>query len=117
VTYVRAMRYPELTSRQRMAVAKVSGAAARLSTGRDRDMPRAEALAELRTITWDREVFGHVLGDVLADGEQQGTAEFLTPTVELLRSAGADEDAAAAKLAWRRAEVGKRGEHPDRPTL
>lgn len=111
------MRYPELTSEQRMAVAKVSGAVARLTTGRHRGTETRIALAELHGYSTDPVVYGHVLGDVLADTEVHGRADWTAPTVELLRAAGADEDAAAAKLAWRRAELAKRGEHPDRPTL
>jgi hypothetical protein len=81
----------------RMAVAKISGSASRLSIGRDKDVPRDLAVAELHEISTDKDVLGEVLGDVLYEAKTQHP--YHLATAELLRAAGADEDVAAAKLA------------------
>jgi hypothetical protein len=82
----------------RMAVAMISGSASRLSIGRDKDVPRDQALAELHEISTDPAVLGHVLGGVLHRIETEHP--YHLATAELLRAAGADEDVAAATLAW-----------------
>jgi hypothetical protein len=89
---------PHLTKTQRMAVAKISGSADRLTVGRDKHVSRAEAIAELHEITTDPVALGTVLGNRLYRVEREGASGLAT--VDLLRAAGADEDAAAAKLAW-----------------
>lgn len=92
-----------LTGQQRMEVAKATGAAGRYGIGRDRDRPRERALAELREITTDPVVLGHVLAGYLhrVETESPGYAG----VVELLRAAGADEGTAAAHLEVLRARL------------
>jgi hypothetical protein len=89
----------ELDSTQRMALAKVSGAGQLWAFGRLKNRPRDEAVAALRAITRDPVVFGIALGGALhqADAEPWGPA-----LVDLFRAAGADEQVAAANLAWHR---------------
>lgn len=94
-----------LTDGQRMQVAKAAGAAARYGIGLDRDRPRDEALAELREISTDSVVLGHVLAGFLYRVEMESAG--YEPVVELLRAAGADEDAAAAELDALRERLGR----------
>lgn len=89
-----------LTSRQRMAVAKISGAAELLTIGRYRATPRDRAVAQLRTISDDPAVLGAAMGSVLYRVERESAGYQVT--VDLLRAAGADESVAAATLAWQR---------------
>lgn len=91
---------PDLTSGQRMALARISGAAQLLSIGRERDMRRDWAVARLHGISTDPAVLGAALGDVLRRIEVESPTYAVT--AELLRAAGADEDVAAARLAWQR---------------
>jgi hypothetical protein len=93
------MRLSELTPKQRLAVATVCGAADRLSVGKDGDVPRDDAAADLRSISADPEVLGEALGGFLHRIELGGRFE---PAVDLLRAAGASEQRAAAKLRWLR---------------
>lgn len=97
------MREPELSDRQRMQVAEATGTASRYGIGRDRHRPREQALAELRKITTDRVVLGHVLAGYLYRVETESPG--YGPVVELLREAGADEAAAAAELARLRERI------------
>lgn len=99
---------PELTSAQRMAAAKVSGAVTRLAFGRDSGLPLEQKLAELHRLTRDPVVIGHVLGDCLADVTEVGSS--FQACVDLLRAAGADEAAAVEKVAWRRFRLERIGE-------
>jgi hypothetical protein len=87
----------EMSEPDRMAVAKVSGAAERLTIGVDKDVPLAVALAELHEISTDPAVFGEVLGAILYRVETEHP--YFGTVAELLRAAGADEDVAAARLA------------------
>lgn len=90
----------KLTGRQRMAVAKISGAAELLTIGRYRDTPRDRAVAQLHAISDDPAVLGAALGNVLYRIAVESPGYQVT--ADLLRAAGADEDAAAARLAWQR---------------
>lgn len=89
-----------------MAVAKLSGAAARLTVGSDKGMPRDRAVAELHAISTDRAVLGIALGDVLHRVETESAGYLVT--AELLRACGADEAVAAARLAWQRERAARR---------
>jgi hypothetical protein len=89
-----------LTGSQRMAVAKISGAAELLTIGRYRATPLDRAVAQLRAISGDPVVLGTALGNVLYRVETESTGYQVT--ADLLRVAGADEDTAAATLAWQR---------------
>jgi hypothetical protein len=102
-TNVRGVKYPELTSRQRMAAAKVSGAVKRLGFGEHAGWPIERKLAELYAITRDSVVFGHCLGDSLTDAEVEGSSYL--QCADLLRAAGADEVAAQEKAEWRRRQI------------
>ncbi len=90
-----------LTAEQRMALAKVSGLAQRYAWGVLAERPRAEALQDLWSITWDPIVFGVALGAALANVEldEWPLAHAL---VDLHRAAGADEHVAERQLAWHR---------------
>jgi hypothetical protein len=104
---VGGVRRPDLTSKQRMASAQISGLADRLTVGVDRDTPRDEAVAEVHAISADPVVLGVVLGGFLHRVDTE-SAEW-QPAVELLRAAGADEDTAAAVRVWLSARHGRSG--------
>lgn len=88
-----------LTSVQRMAVARVSGAIERLGYGEHKDLPLADKIAGLHAITRDPVVLGHVLGACLVNVEG---ASLYQGCIDLLRAAGADEGTAQEQVAWRR---------------
>ena len=89
------MHLCDLDSKQRLAVAAVCGAADRLSVGKDKDFPRDEAVAHLRSISTDPDVLGEALGGFLHRSELGGRFQ---PAVDLLHAAGASDQRAAAKL-------------------
>lgn len=105
------VRYPNLTSTQRMQVAKIAGGAERLAFGDLRHLPLEQKLAELHAISTDPAVLGHQLGDSLANVEEVGS--HFQACVDLLRAAGADEAAAADKLSWRRWKRQQRWENAE----
>jgi hypothetical protein len=109
------MRYPELTSAQRMQAAKVAGTVQRLSFGKHAHLPLEQKLTEVHAITRDPVVLGHQLGDCLADVDE--VAPYFQACVDLLRAAGADEEAAAEKVAWRRWSRRRREDNPGQPML
>lgn len=77
-----------LSKGQRMQVARLTGAVARLTRGRDQDLGRAAKLAAIRAISTDPQVIERVMGpllDPVHDGYEDADAE----AVELLRAAGA----------------------------
>ena len=90
------IRSPGLSTAQRLAVAKVSGAVQRLVL---RDGRGTDAVDEVLAESRDPLVLGDALGAVLARLEHLPS---LQPAVELLRAAGADEERAAVKAAWLR---------------
>lgn len=100
-------RRPDLSTAQRLAIAKLSGTVERfvLRDRQDADVRRDEAdevgrvVDELHEVSRDPGVLGEVLGAYLARAEYLLA---LQPAVELLRAAGADEDVAAARAAWLR---------------
>jgi hypothetical protein len=94
------MHEPPLTGVQRLAAARLVSAVARLATPAGADVPRHEAIAELHAITRDPVPLGYALGVLLHGVETDSNPN--QPAVDVLRSAGADEDVAAAKLAWMR---------------
>jgi hypothetical protein len=97
------MRKPELDEDQRREAAQVTAMIERS----DADGSAADhsgSVAVLRGICSDRVVLGDVLGDYLhrvVVGTQADTVSYW-PVLELLRSAGADEERAAAKATWLR---------------
>lgn len=84
-----------------LAIARISGAASRLTLGLDRDMPRDLAKAELKAISRDPHILGIALGDVLHQMATESRGHQLT--AELLRQCGANENTAAKRLAWQQA--------------
>jgi hypothetical protein len=80
-----------------MAVARLSGAVERLAAG---GTPRDLAVEELRAISDQPALLGDVLGAILHRVESEHS--YLAAAAELLRAAGADEQAAVAKLGWLR---------------
>lgn len=89
-----------VNARDRMALSQLSGAATRLSVGRDKDAERRIAVAALHAISSDPAVLGAALGDVLYRIETESPGYGVT--AELLRAAGADEAVAEQRLAWQR---------------
>lgn len=101
------MHHPDLsTTRQQIQAAEVTGAVERYTLGRDQGATDEQALAELHGTTRDPLVLGHVLGAYLVRAE---ASPAYGRAVELLRVAGADEDAAALKAAWLRQRRADRG--------
>ena len=94
------MQEPQLSGVQRMVAARIIGVLARLADTVGADVTQEQAVAELHAITRDPVPLGYALGVCLHQAEVESTDN--QPTIGLLRSAGADEDVAAAKLAWLR---------------
>ncbi|WP_250030647.1 hypothetical protein [Paractinoplanes maris] len=94
------MQMPELDEGQRVLAARVTAMLEGLGPADD----HSAALPALREFTRDRLVLGDVLGDYLHLVMAGSQAETIShwPVLELLRSAGADEERAAAKAAWLR---------------
>jgi len=97
------MRKPELDERQRVEAARARVVIDSL-TADESAGDYARALSELREISSDRIILGDVLGDLLHRLVVGTQAETIAcwPALELLRTAGADEERAAAKAAWLR---------------
>ena len=89
------MQEPVLSGVQRMAAARVIGVAAQLSASA---VEGGNAVAELQAITTDPVPLGYALGVFLHHVETESTSH--QAAVDMLRAAGADEEVAAAKLAW-----------------
>lgn len=89
-----------------MAVARISGAVERLTIGSAKGAPPELAVAELREISTDPAVLGDVLGAILHRVESEHS--YLVAAAELLRAAGADEQAAISKLGWLRERDARR---------
>ena len=83
-----------------MVAARIIGVLARLADTAGAGVTQEQAVAELHAITRDPVPLGYALGVCLHRGEVESTDNQVT--IGLLRSAGADEDVAAAKLAWLR---------------
>lgn len=92
--------------RLRMAVAQASGAVARLTIGPDKNLTERAKLAELRAISTDPAVFGHVLGPYLAEEPPTRGARL---AAELLRLVGADEQVAEENAQWQRERLARMG--------
>ncbi len=93
------MQFPMRSSPGRLLIAQLAGEVKNLDHGPGKDVPEAAAVARLHAITTNPVLLGDQLGTVLADHEQCG---HFGRAVTLLRMAGADERAAADKLAWMR---------------
>lgn len=94
---------PKLTAVQRMQAAHLAGAIQRIAA--EHPTLDAQAMAVIWEITRDPEVLGHALGDCLVNAED--SPEFQA-CADLLRACGAEEGAAARKVAWRRWEAHRR---------
>jgi len=81
---------PDLSSRQRIAVARLSGAVSRMTGGGLRDLDRRLKLARIRAISTDPLVLGEVMGPLLAP-EYPDYAAADAEAIGLLRECGADE--------------------------
>lgn len=95
---------PNLDPRQRMMLAKLSGAVNRWFVGELHDRPGTERRDALLAYTTDPLVWGVILGRALRRLEV-GQSPYAA-AVEFARAVGADEDAAAVHLAWLRAQPG-----------
>lgn len=104
-----------MTSTQRMQVAKLSGHVQSLGFGHLQHLTHDQKITELWAITQDPTALGHELGDCLANVDE--IAPYWQACVDLLRAAGADEEAAAEKLAWRRWSRQRRESNPGKPML
>lgn len=103
------MRFPDLpTGTDPLAPARLQGTVSRLAAGSDRDVPQDQAVAELRTITTDPRVLGHVLGGYVVRQERSESGTWAR-AVRLLRAAGADEAAAATVAVWQRERRERQG--------
>lgn len=109
------MRCPELTSRQRLQVAYIAGHVQRLGFGNLSHLTLEEKIADLHALSTDPVVLGHHLGDCLANADEIWPG--FQACADLLRAAGADEQAAAAKLAWRRWKQQHRASAEGNPIL
>jgi hypothetical protein len=98
--YSRAVPAPseaDLTSEQRSALAQLAVAAQEWVFGHRRSRSRTDAVAALREISTDPVVLGIALGRALANVELDGMRAYQR-LAELYRTAGADEQVAAADL-------------------
>jgi hypothetical protein len=92
---------PKLDARQRMAVAKLSGAVERYAYG---DLAGAgDGLPVLLGYSSDPLVWGVILGSALRAVERGEGLK--AGVVDYARRAGADEDAAQTHLTWLRAQL------------
>ena len=103
---VPVVRHPELPDGLRLAAASVHGTVERYSIGSAAGAPLEAAVDELRAISTDPVVFGHVLGTYRVRAEDDTRYR---RGVDMLLAAGADEDAAAAKEAWLRSRIADNG--------
>jgi hypothetical protein len=87
-----------------MALAKLTGASARVLMGPEAEPDDETALTELLGYSRDRMLWGVLLGSALR-GVEIGAGAY-ERLVQLARRAGADEQAAAAHLAWLRQQPG-----------
>lgn len=103
------VRPPDLpSSGDRLAAARVTGSVERLGIGKDKDVAEDQAVAELRAITTDPHVLGHVLGGYVVRQERSESGAWAR-AVRLLRAAGADEDTAATVAVWQRERRERQG--------
>jgi hypothetical protein len=100
---------PSLPQPQRIVLAELSGVAGRYGNGSDRDRPRDEALAAVRSVTTDARLLGIQAGVAMAD--PHGISG---PTVELLKAAGADMQVAVEHAAEVRARMESQGTRYDK---
>jgi hypothetical protein len=91
------MRYPRRSPAERLLIAQLSGAVENLIVGVGKRVYAEPAVAQLHEISADPLLLGDVLGTYLAHLEEN---EFYDGAVQLLRLAGADEQAAADMLEW-----------------
>ncbi|MET8312321.1 hypothetical protein [Micromonospora sp. NPDC005173] len=80
----------------------------RYGSGTDRDKPRAEALAAVLAVTTDSTLLGIQAGVAMAD-----PVGISSPTVELLKAAGADMHVAEQHAAEVRARLESQGTRYD----
>lgn len=92
------MRRPQLPRRQRAEASHVSGVVEYwLAEGGVWQM--SDAVAVVHAVSDDPQVLGDVLGCYLARAEIE---PHVSPVVQVLRAAGADEDVAGQVAAWQR---------------
>jgi hypothetical protein len=90
-----------LTADQRQTLARVVAVGVRWTVGGGSGLSQEDTVAALRQVTHDGVVLGVALGTALAAAELDGWRSY-GELAEVYRSAGADEQVAAAELAWRR---------------
>ena len=90
-----------LTADQRLTLERVVAIGVRWAVGGRSGLRHEDAVAALRQVTSDGVVLGVALGTALAAAESDGWRSY-HELAEMYRSAGADEQVAAAELAWRR---------------
>ncbi len=88
-----------LTAEQQSALARITEIGMRWTVGSRCDRPRDDVVAELHSVTRDRAVLGVALGIAMGAAELDGWSSY-RKLAELYRAAGADEQVAAAELAW-----------------
>jgi hypothetical protein len=90
-----------LTAEQRLAVERVVGIGVLWTIGARSDMLESDVIAAMHAASRDGVVLGVALGTALAAAELDGWRRY-RELAELYRKAGADEQVAAAELAWQR---------------
>jgi hypothetical protein len=93
------MRFPQRTGAERLRIAELTGAVEHLIVGADKRAYAEPAVARLHAISADPLLLGDVLGVYLGRLEE---SDAYTGAVQLLRLAGADEQAATDMLEWQR---------------
>jgi hypothetical protein len=97
------VRLPELSRKQRLEVAQVSGTVERMLVTAG-PIHVDDAVAEVRAVSRDPLVLGQVLGAYVVRTE---TEPRFAVVAELLREAGADEERAEQVAAWQRWRHGR----------
>lgn len=95
---------PRLTAKDRMTLARLSGALDLWCVGELRDRPEEQRRQVLHGYGGSPQVWGVLLGSALRRVEMGEPSA--GRAVEFCRRAGADEDAAATHLVWLRAQPG-----------
>lgn len=107
------MRYPELSARQRIKVAQLSGTVERLAA-QGGQWAMSDLVAVVHEVSEDPLVLGQVLGAYLVRKEE---LPHFDPILQVLRAAGADEQRAAEVAAWQRWRLDRTARSEGRPIL
>lgn len=107
------MRYPELSPRQRIAAAQLSGTVERL-VAEGGQWTMSQIVAVVHEVSSDPLVLGTALGAYVVRKEE---LPHFGPILQVLREAGADEQRAAEVAAWQRWRIEQTARSEGRPIL